>query len=124
MNFCASHVINFFTFCLANIRNRSFVYKMFHFCFQGIQLTSSGIPEDSVLARAMVPFDGHGIDVFSCSWGPPDVGFKVQGPGPLTRRAFLNGVIKVTLTYRVWLECSLADTGSPFCVDHEHCGHV
>ncbi|XP_046841911.1 neuroendocrine convertase 1-like [Xenia sp. Carnegie-2017] len=60
----------------------------------GIQLTSSGIPEDSVLARAMFPFDGHGIDVFSCSWGPPDVGFKVQGPGPLTRRAFLNGVIK------------------------------
>ncbi|XP_046842739.1 neuroendocrine convertase 1-like [Xenia sp. Carnegie-2017] len=60
----------------------------------GIQFTYSGIPSDAVLAQALFPFNGRGIDIFSNSWGPPDTGFVVKGPGPLTEQALENGVTK------------------------------
>ena len=31
------------------------------------------------------------IDIYSSSWGPDDDGKTVDGPGPLARKAFLNG---------------------------------
>ena len=34
-------------------------------------------------------------DIYSNSWGPSDDGYTVQGPGPLTKMALENGVMKV-----------------------------
>lgn len=31
------------------------------------------------------------IDIYSSSWGPDDDGKTVDGPGPLAKKAFLNG---------------------------------
>ena len=32
------------------------------------------------------------IDIYSASWGPEDDGKTVDGPGPLAKKAFINGV--------------------------------
>jgi proprotein convertase subtilisin/kexin type 5 len=34
------------------------------------------------------------IHIYSASWGPEDDGKTVDGPGPLAKRAFLNGVVR------------------------------
>jgi len=36
------------------------------------------------------------IDIYSASWGPDDDGRTVDGPAELTRKAFKDGVAKVT----------------------------
>ena len=36
-------------------------------------------------------FRSH-IDIYSASWGPEDDGKTVDGPGPLAKKAFINGV--------------------------------
>uniref|UniRef100_A0A8D8XPL7 furin n=1 Tax=Cacopsylla melanoneura TaxID=428564 RepID=A0A8D8XPL7_9HEMI len=50
-----------------------------------------GIVNDAVEARALGLNINH-IDIYSASWGPEDDGRTVDGPGPLARRAFINGV--------------------------------
>ncbi len=35
------------------------------------------------------------IDIYSASWGPKDDGKTVDGPGPLTKQAFEQGIKKV-----------------------------
>ena len=35
------------------------------------------------------------IDIYSNSWGPPDSGFHVEGPGELTKMALQSGVTEV-----------------------------
>ncbi|XP_028408153.1 proprotein convertase subtilisin/kexin type 4-like isoform X2 [Dendronephthya gigantea] len=60
----------------------------------GIRLTHNVLPNDTDSAKAFYPFDGHKIDIFSNSWGPPDTGFVVAGPGPLTVRALQDGTSK------------------------------
>ena len=40
------------------------------------------------------------IDIYSASWGPDDDGRTVDGPGPLARRAFLEGVTEVCTCFR------------------------
>lgn len=32
------------------------------------------------------------VDIYSCSWGPPDDGQAMEAPGVLIKRAFINGV--------------------------------
>ena len=49
---------------------------------------------DYVEAKAL-SFRRNHIDVYSASWGPEDDGKTVDGPGPLARRAFIEGVLKV-----------------------------
>jgi subtilisin family serine protease len=34
------------------------------------------------------------VDIYSNSWGPNDDGVTVEGPGPLARKAFLDGIQK------------------------------
>ncbi len=36
------------------------------------------------------------VDVYSASWGPPDVGFWVSGPGPLTTNTLRHSVQHVS----------------------------
>ena len=43
---------------------------------------------------ASLSFNRQHIDIYSGSWGPPDDGETVQGPGPLAAKAFEDGVRK------------------------------
>ena len=53
-----------------------------------------GPVNDAVEAHALSLNPDH-IDIYSASWGPEDDGKTVDGPGPLARRAFINGIMKV-----------------------------
>ena len=57
-------------------------------------MTSTDLPSDTKAAKAFYPFPGHQIDIFSNSWGPPDTGYTVAGPGPLTQLALQTGLMK------------------------------
>ncbi|KAL1117733.1 hypothetical protein AAG570_004048 [Ranatra chinensis] len=70
-----------------------------NFCGVGVAYNASiggvrmldGSVNDAVEARALSLNPDH-IDIYSASWGPEDDGKTVDGPGPLARRAFINGV--------------------------------
>lgn len=55
---------------------------------------------DSVEAMSLSLNRNH-IDIYSASWGPDDDGKTVDGPAVLTRRAFRDGVIQVTIVTRI-----------------------
>lgn len=57
-----------------------------------------GDVSDAVEAESL-SYNIHHIHIFSASWGPDDDGKTVDGPGPLARKAFLNGIIHVKLTF-------------------------
>lgn len=48
---------------------------------------------DSVEA-ASLSFNNQHIDIYSASWGPDDNGEVVDGPGPLAKKAFVEGITK------------------------------
>ncbi|XP_050425333.1 neuroendocrine convertase 1-like isoform X2 [Adelges cooleyi] len=50
-----------------------------------------GLVNDAVEAKAL-SLNTDYIDIYSASWGPEDDGETVDGPGPLAKRAFVNGV--------------------------------
>jgi len=67
---------------------------------------------DAVEAQSLVLNQQH-IDVFSASWGPDDDGRTVDGPGPLARKAFIDGIeaVRTRLKYddvSLWLLMSLS----------------
>ncbi|CAG0895477.1 unnamed protein product [Darwinula stevensoni] len=72
-----------------------------HYCGVGVAYNSSiggvrmldGPVNDAVEAHALSLNPDH-IDIYSASWGPEDDGKTVDGPGPLARRAFINGIMK------------------------------
>ena len=50
-----------------------------------------GMVNDAVEAKALSLNPNH-IDIYSASWGPEDDGKTVDGPGPLAKKAFINGI--------------------------------
>ncbi len=76
------------------------------YCGVGIAFNASiggvrmldGTVNDAVEARALSLNPDH-IDIYSASWGPEDDGKTVDGPGPLAKRAFINGIMKVIKYY-------------------------
>jgi hypothetical protein len=52
-----------------------------------------GMVNDAVEARSLSLNPSH-IDIYSASWGPQDDGKTVDGPGPLAKQAFVNGITK------------------------------
>ncbi|XP_023335904.1 furin-like protease 2 [Eurytemora carolleeae] len=52
-----------------------------------------GMVNDAVEARSLSLNPSH-IDIYSASWGPEDDGKTVDGPGPLAKQAFINGINK------------------------------
>jgi len=54
---------------------------------------------DAIEARSL-KFRNNYIDIYSVSWGPEDDGKTVDGPADLTRSAFKNGIMQVSL-YKV-----------------------
>jgi len=55
---------------------------------------------DAVEAQSLALNQQH-IDIFSASWGPDDDGRTVDGPGPLARKAFIDGIQTVCLIHCV-----------------------
>lgn len=50
---------------------------------------------DSVEAQSLALNIQH-IDIYSASWGPDDDGRTVDGPGPLAKKAFADGIRNVS----------------------------
>ncbi|EZF36237.1 hypothetical protein H109_03623 [Trichophyton interdigitale MR816] len=56
----------------------------------GIRLLSGQIDESDEAAAINYRYQSN--DIYSCSWGPPDNGKVIGGPGTLVKRALENGV--------------------------------
>ncbi|KAK2713282.1 hypothetical protein QYM36_009226 [Artemia franciscana] len=52
-----------------------------------------GVVNDLVEAKALSLNPDH-VDVYSASWGPEDDGKTVDGPGPMAKKAFINGIMR------------------------------
>lgn len=57
---------------------------------------------DMVEAKSLSLNPQH-IHIYSASWGPDDDGKTVDGPAPLTRQAFENGVRMVCFYASIWI---------------------
>lgn len=64
----------------------------FHARVGGIRMLDGDVT-DTVEAESL-SFNPNHIDIYSASWGPDDNGEVVDGPGPLAKKAFLNGIVK------------------------------
>lgn len=75
------------------------------FCMfiEGVRMLD-GVVNDAVEAKAL-SLNTNYIDIYSASWGPEDDGETVDGPGPLAKRAFVNGVTSVSVIV-VFYECN------------------
>lgn len=60
------------------------------FCFEGVRMLDGDVT-DMVEAKS-VSYNPQHVHIYSASWGPDDDGKTVDGPAPLTRQAFENGV--------------------------------
>ncbi|BES94802.1 proprotein convertase subtilisin kexin type [Nesidiocoris tenuis] len=58
----------------------------------GVRLLDGG-PSDLLDGQAL-SHRPEKVDIYSCSWGPPDDGETMEGPGRVARRAMLNGILK------------------------------
>lgn len=56
----------------------------------GIRILSK--PIDDADEAASINYDYQHNDIYSCSWGPPDDGQTMEGPGIMIKRAIVNGV--------------------------------
>ena len=61
----------------------------------GIRMLDGDVT-DSVEAHSL-SFNRDHIDIYSASWGPDDNGEVVDGPGPLTKKAFAEGIAQVRI---------------------------
>ena len=59
-----------------------------------------GEATDAEEASALGYRDYH-IDVYSNSWGPPDFGFIVDGPGPLVQSTLKTGITEVHMAHDI-----------------------
>ena len=50
-----------------------------------------------VVEASSLSLNPQHIDIYSSSWGPSDDGMTVDGPGKLAKKAFIDGVTKVSL---------------------------
>ncbi|KAI0748474.1 peptidase S8/S53 domain-containing protein [Daedaleopsis nitida] len=56
----------------------------------GIRILSG--PISDVDEAAALNFDYQNTSIYSCSWGPPDDGRSMEGPGYLIKKAMVNGI--------------------------------
>lgn len=64
-------------------------------CNVGAVRMLDGVITDSIEAHSL-SFNMNYIDIYSASWGPEDLGNDLDGPGILAKKAFVEGVTKVT----------------------------
>ena len=67
-------------------------------CCAGVKVNLSSIT-DAVESSAL-GYQYNYVDVYSNSWGPPDNGYYVRGPGYLTSNTLENGVTRVCSSVR------------------------
>lgn len=58
--------------------------------FSGQRLISRATTDAMEASALTLAYDTNHI--YSCSWGPPDDGQRLEGPGPLTRQAIKKGI--------------------------------
>ncbi|KAF7295502.1 PHOMO B domain-containing protein [Mycena indigotica] len=58
----------------------------------GVRILSGPISDAD--EAAALNFGYHNVSLYSCSWGPPDNGMVMDGPGYLINKAVLNGINK------------------------------
>ena len=46
------------------------------------------------MQSASLSFNFQLVDVYSMSWGPNDDGVTIEGPGPMTNHAIVNGIVR------------------------------
>ncbi|KAF9891998.1 pheromone processing endoprotease [Aspergillus nanangensis] len=56
----------------------------------GVRILSE--PIDDTDEAAAINYAYQQNDIYSCSWGPPDDGATMEGPGVLIKRAMVNGI--------------------------------
>ncbi|KAG6814587.1 hypothetical protein H0H92_000116 [Tricholoma furcatifolium] len=56
----------------------------------GVRILSG--PISDVDEAAALNFGYHNVSIYSCSWGPPDNGQSMEGPGYLIKKAVVNGI--------------------------------
>ena len=66
-----------------------------HCLVLGIRLFDEGIKSTDATESVALVHKLESIDIYSNSWGPGDMGWRVEGPGPLTRKALELGSKKV-----------------------------
>jgi len=63
------------------------------YMYAGVRMLDGDVT-DAVEAKSLSLNPQH-IHIYSASWGPDDDGQTVDGPGPLARKAFHDGVTSV-----------------------------
>ncbi|KAF8077757.1 peptidase S8/S53 domain-containing protein [Lyophyllum atratum] len=56
----------------------------------GVRILSG--PISDVDEAAALNYGYHNVSIYSCSWGPPDNGQSMEGPGYLIKKAVVNGI--------------------------------
>ncbi|KAG5715001.1 KEX1 protease [Termitomyces sp. T112] len=56
----------------------------------GVRILSG--PISDVDEAAALNYGFHNVSIYSCSWGPPDNGQEMEGPGYLIKKAVVNGI--------------------------------
>ncbi|EAU88620.2 kex protein [Coprinopsis cinerea okayama7 len=56
----------------------------------GVRILSG--PISDVDEAAALNYGFHNVSIYSCSWGPPDKGQSMEGPGYLIKKAVVNGI--------------------------------
>ena len=56
----------------------------------GIRILSG--PISDIDEAAALNYDYQNTSIYSCSWGPPDDGRSMEGPGYLIKKAMVNGI--------------------------------
>ncbi|KAJ2923464.1 hypothetical protein H1R20_g13638, partial [Candolleomyces eurysporus] len=56
----------------------------------GVRILSGPITD--VDEAAALNYGFHNVTIYSCSWGPPDNGLSMEGPGYLIKKAVVNGI--------------------------------
>ncbi|KXN86921.1 Kexin [Leucoagaricus sp. SymC.cos] len=56
----------------------------------GVRILSG--PISDVDEAAALNYGFHNVSIYSCSWGPPDNGQSMEGPGYLIKKAVVNGI--------------------------------
>jgi furin len=70
-------------------------------CSSGVRMLDGEVT-DAVEAQSLALNQQH-IDIYSASWGPDDDGRTVDGPGPLARKAFADGILSVGTLWQIFV---------------------
>ena len=67
----------------------------------GIRLFDDDIKSTDVTEAKALIHEIESVDIYSNSWGPGDMGWQVEGPGPLLSKALEIGIKKVCVYLRM-----------------------